>query len=315
MEGIWSLRVPNRVKTLLWRAGLDSLPSKANLLKRKVLVDDLCPGYKIESESSFHALWSCTELNSVWKGKFDWLKNLSRDCSSFLEVIQLCQSHKDLIELFAKTVSLIWACRNQFRVGDNSALLWKLMSLASNSLLEFQRASLEPPLARKSPTTVKWLPPPMGWLKVNFDGAIFKEKNLAGIGCIIRNDKGLVMAAFTQFIPLPTSVKTVEVLAVRSTIGFAKELSLDQIILEGDPKTCINVLSIGGWESFSFGHIVKDINFFASAFRGLSFSHTHWLRNRVAHRLARSAYKFPQFHSWMEDIPLDIVSVYFSDLL
>ena len=300
---------------MLWRAGLDSLPSKANLLKRKVLVDDLCPGYKIESESSFHALWSCTELNSVWKGKFDWLKNLSRDCSSFLEVIQLCQSHKDLIELFAKTVSLIWACRNQLRVGDNSALLWKLMSLASNSLLEFQRASLEPPLARKSPTTVKWLPPPMGWLKVNFDGAIFKEKNLVGIGCIIRNDKGLVMAAFTQFISLPTSVKTVEVLAVRSTIGFAKELSLDQIILEGDPKTCINVLSIGGWESFSFGHIVKDINFFASAFRGLSFSHTHWLRNRVAHRLARSACKFPQFHSWMEDIPLDIVSVYFSDLL
>ena len=61
---------------------------------------------------------------------------------------------------------------------------------------------------------------------------VFKEKNLAGIGYIIRNDKGLVMAAFTQFIPLPTSVETMEVLAVRSAIGFAKELSLDQIILK-----------------------------------------------------------------------------------
>ena len=84
------------------------------------------------------------------------------------------------------------------------------MSLASDSLLEFQRASLEPPLAKKSPTTVKWLPPPVGWLKVNFDGAIFKGKNVAGLGCIIRNDKGLVMAAFTQSIPLPTSVETVD---------------------------------------------------------------------------------------------------------
>ena len=35
------------------------------------------------------------------------------------------------------------------------------------------------------------------------------------------------MAAFTQIILLPTLVETMEVLAVRSAIGFAQELSLD----------------------------------------------------------------------------------------
>lgn len=40
------------------------------------------------------------------------------------------------------------------------------------------------------------------------------------------------MFAFTQMIPLPTSVETVEVLAARIAIGFVQELSLDQIILE-----------------------------------------------------------------------------------
>ena len=64
-------------------------------------------------------------------------------------------------------------------------------------------------------------------MKVNFDGVIFREKSLAGLGCIIRNKKDLVMAAFTQIIPLPTLVETMEVLAVRSAIGFAQELSLD----------------------------------------------------------------------------------------
>ena len=136
-KGIWSLHVLNRVKTLLWRAGSDSLPSKANLLKRKVLVDDICPNCNIESETSFHALWSCTELTSVWEGTFGWLKKLSKDCSSFLDVIQLCQSHKDLVELFAMNVSHIWARRNQLRVGDSSAPLWKLLPLASDNLLEF----------------------------------------------------------------------------------------------------------------------------------------------------------------------------------
>ena len=67
----------------------------------------------------------------------------------------------------------------------------------------------------------------MGWVKVNFDEATFKEKNLANLGGIIRNNRGLVMATFTQTIPLPISVEMVEVLAARSAIGLAQELSLN----------------------------------------------------------------------------------------
>ena len=118
-KGIWSLCVPNRVKMLLWRAGTDSLPSKTNLLKRRVLTDDICSGCKLKSETSFHALCSCSELFSVWKGKFEWLINLSKECSSFVEVIQLCQSRNDLLELFTMIVSLIWTHRNQVKVGDS----------------------------------------------------------------------------------------------------------------------------------------------------------------------------------------------------
>ena len=58
-KGIWSLKVPNRVKTLIWRAGIDSLPSKANLMKLKEICNGLCLECKLESESFFHALWAC----------------------------------------------------------------------------------------------------------------------------------------------------------------------------------------------------------------------------------------------------------------
>ena len=67
----------------------------------------------------------------------------------------------------------------------------------------------------------------MGWVKVNFDEATFKEKNLANLGGIIRNNRGLVMATFTQTIPLPISAEMVEVLAARNAIGLAQELSLN----------------------------------------------------------------------------------------
>lgn len=42
-----------------------------------------------------------------------------------------------------------------------------------------------------------------GLLKVNFDGALFADENTVGVGIIIRNDSGLVMAALTLQILLP----------------------------------------------------------------------------------------------------------------
>ena len=154
----------------------------------------------------------------------------------------------------------------------------------------------------------------MGWVKVNFDGATFKEKNLAGLGGIIHNDRGVVMAAFIQTIPLPTSVEMVEVLAVRSAIGLAQELSLNQVQVEGDSAIIIKALSKGGMGSSSFGHIIKDIISLSSALQCVSFCHTCRQGNRVAHSLARSACKFSSFQVWMEETSHEIDCVYSSEI-
>ena len=50
------------------------------------------------------------------------------------------------------------------------------------------------------------------------------------------------MAAFTQTISLPTSVEMVEVLAARSAICFARELNLEQVIVEGDSEIIIKAI-------------------------------------------------------------------------
>lgn len=56
---------------------------------------------------------------------------------------------------------------------------------------------------------------------MNFDGAVFVANNIAGLGILIHNDNGLVMAALSQQIPLPTLVKMVEVMAARRALWFA----------------------------------------------------------------------------------------------
>lgn len=74
MKGVWSriwkLKVPNHVRNLLQRAGNDSLPTKVNLMKRKLLDDALYPHCKLSSEDSLHAVWSDPELSAVWQAHF-----------------------------------------------------------------------------------------------------------------------------------------------------------------------------------------------------------------------------------------------------
>lgn len=80
-----------------------------------------------------------TEISPVWEANFAWLIELSKDCNSLVEVIQLYQEHSNLLELFATTVSLIWARRNQLKVGETTASLWKINSMAIDNLQELQR--------------------------------------------------------------------------------------------------------------------------------------------------------------------------------
>ena len=152
-------------------------------------------------------------------------------------------------------------------------------------------------------------------MKVNFDGALFKETDSAGLGIIIRNDLGLVMAASSQIIPLPTSVEMVEVLAACNAICPARELQFNKVIVEGDSEVVIKSLNSSNVSFTSFGHIVRNIKIVFAAFSEISFCHTRKHGKKVAHLIARRACKFSPFNVWMEDVPPDILSVYSSELV
>ena len=303
------------MKVLLWRAGLDALPSRTNLVKRRVSCDPICPSCGQEEESTFHALWSCPALVEVWSLHFAWLIRQTRSCSNFLDIVQMCCSRSESFAMFAIITSLIWTRRNRLRVGETPLPLQKINSVAFDSLQEFQEASLSRCGPSLPPCSVNWSPPPVSWVKVNFDGALFKESDSAGLGVIIRNDLGQVMAASAQTIPLPTSVETVEVLAARNAICLARELQFNKIIIEGDSEVVIKTLNRSSASSTSFGHLIRDIKCAAAAFSEIKFCHTRRQGNKVAHAIARSACNFSPFIVWMEDVPPDILSVYSSEIV
>ena len=69
-----------------------------------------------------------------------------------------------------------------------------------------------------------------GIYKMNYDGAIFTESGEAGIGVIVRDARGEVIAALAKKILYSGLVEVLEVLAARRAAKFAVELGLSSSI-------------------------------------------------------------------------------------
>ena len=123
---------------------------------------------------------------------------------------------------------------------------------------------------------------------MNYDGAIFTDSDEAGLGVVIRNDSGLVIAVLSKKIRIPCSVELVELQAVRKAVHFAAELGFHQVCLEGDSKIVFKALSLATPHPSLHDHFVKDIQSILNSFRAHSFSHVIRQGNSVAHALTRS---------------------------
>ena len=87
----------------------------------------------------------------------------------------------------------------------------------------------------------RWLPPPPGWFKLNFDGASRANPGILGIGCIINDSDGTWIVKRAKPIP-PTSNNLAELEAVSEGIKLCIKLGLSKIVIEGDSQIVINAL-------------------------------------------------------------------------
>ncbi|KAL0004773.1 hypothetical protein SO802_012334 [Lithocarpus litseifolius] len=63
---IWKLQTLLRIKTLLWLCTHNSIGVKVCLVKRGVVIDELCPICQREPESIIHAIRDCAWVKAVW---------------------------------------------------------------------------------------------------------------------------------------------------------------------------------------------------------------------------------------------------------
>lgn len=113
-KSIWRIEVQGSVKHFLWKATNNLLPTRDNLVKKRVIENDVCPIYEKEKETTIHALWTCLGANDVLAEKGSPLKKLVSLEVDFMKLRQKLSSSSQQkeMDLIAIIMRRIWLRRN-----------------------------------------------------------------------------------------------------------------------------------------------------------------------------------------------------------
>ena len=111
---LWKLKVPNKIKVFGWRTCCNILPTRVNLVHKKIIQDNRCEVCKFEAETGIHAIWNCGAAQDVWSGCSSRLQKCTGEQGDFLQLMELLIDHLSTNELvlFLVQAWIIWNQRN-----------------------------------------------------------------------------------------------------------------------------------------------------------------------------------------------------------
>lgn len=101
-------------------------------------------------------------------------------------------------------------------------------------------------------------PTPQGFHKVNVDKASSNDGKPSGIGAIIRDSNGQVIAANCNTLPAHYPANTVEAIALEKGIILAQEMNIPQVIPESDALSIVQYVKTKETNG-TIGHIFQGI--------------------------------------------------------
>ena len=131
----------------------------------------------------------------------------------------------------------------------------------------------------------RWYPPLIGSLKLNTDVSVKKGLLQCGVGAIVRDNKGWIVAALSKHMVGNFSPETGELIALREGLLLAQKLQLKIACVEVDAcnvvsKVSSNVLDVGETE-----FIISDIKALFKEVEVPKCQSISKSGNRVAHML------------------------------
>jgi ribonuclease HI len=160
-----------------------------------------------------------------------------------------------------------------------------------------------------SPSTkAKWEAPVLDFFKANWDVAISQAENIMGIGVIIRDGQGNVIAALSQQVKSKHDPVIAEAIAARRAVEFCIEVEVQEVIFEGDSMLVVKAIQDSQPNWLPYGQIIDDIKWVMGSLRRWKIRHVKRDANKAAHELSKFATRNSDLHVWLEEPPSCILN-------
>lgn len=205
---------------------------------------------------------------------------------------------------------IIWKSRNEFIFNKRNVHPIEDVRRATDANMEWYRSVIHGrtralPLIIKSS---KWEPPPREWIKCNFDYSAKSGNNLAGVGWILRDEKGgFLGAGSVQLQKTQTSLEG-EALSFLIALQQTWIRGWRKIWFEGDnQELCIIINQVK--EHVDLGNLLCDIRHWMELLLESSLDYVNRERNQAADALARQAIQQSDITEFFHISPLWLINL------
>lgn len=158
----------------------------------------------------------------------------------------------------------------------------------------------------------------MDFFPVNWKVVHNSAENNDVIGIIIQDHLRWVPAALSQSGKAMSDTQENKTCAAVSALNFARDVGIQDIVLEGD----IFQLSSALWQnqlishaSLSEGHVIKDARQLLRSYRRWQISYIHRQCNVSAWELAKYARTVVDFRVWLEETPAFLLEAVIKEVI
>ncbi|XP_035540266.1 uncharacterized protein LOC118344236 [Juglans regia] len=250
-------------------------------------------------------------VQDVWAICSRRLQKVNVSFRSFKEVVEhvLLTLNEDYIELFACTAYHVWKRRNVLVFEEKFENSSRVAQSALQMTKEFKEANdskqtdVEPV---SSIGTETWRPPPMNVYKANWDASVDRVSCRMGVGVVVRNWEGHVIATLRSSRSLFPDAKLAEAVATLRAVLFCKQLEISRLLIKIDALNVVNDLNKETMDWSTVDLIIQDIKSELKSLPYWSIPYISKKSNCIAHYLAKDALKLYEESISMEGVPLCI---------
>ncbi|CAL1409286.1 unnamed protein product [Linum trigynum] len=156
--------------------------------------------------------------------------------------------------------------------------------------------------AARSEELIGWKPPPVGWLKLNTDGAAQGHGGEIGAGGVIRNSNGDWIKGFVCRIGAG-SVIMAELWGILRGINLARRMGIEFLIIESDSRLALDLIQQPHDPTHLHASILADIRRTLAQNWVVQLVHSYREGNRVADWLSKHSLVYPFGMHELDDPP------------